>query len=152
MGLFEHKELDYQKTKKNVMKVIHKYERCLMRIGSNAQPRMTANYSLDMPGSSNEFNSKVENAVAYQMDEQPTDEQYVRKVVDVLNSMKEDYRTIIVMSFFDQEINSAVANELHIGLTKLAHKKRLALELFAYGMGVERYLNNKTNEVRTNEG
>ena len=141
MGLFEHKEIDYQKTKRNVLKVIRKYERCLTRLEANSQPKLTPTYKMSVGSSgSNGINSKVENTVTYKLDEYQSDYDFVMRILNVINSMKLDYRIIIIESFFEDLPNFDVAEKIGLGLSQLSHKKKIAIELFAYGMGCEVWL------------
>lgn len=138
-GLFEIKELDYMQTKKRVEQVVEVYERCLMRINSNVTPKITQTFTLDMPSHSNQFKSSTENAVIYKAEGICKDEAYIRRVTNCINRMTTIYREIIWLSFFEELSNDEVADKLKISTSMLSIRKRTAIELFAYGMGIEVY-------------
>ena len=137
--LFEVKELDYLKTKKNVMAIINQYEKSLTRIETKRHPRITANYTMDAPASSNTFSSKTEDAGLYRIEGVEKDNQFVIKVANVVGNMRLDYQQIIVMCYFMNWSHTKVADTLCLSTANLSIKKRSALELFAYGMGIEVY-------------
>lgn len=126
-------------TKKRVEKVVNKYERCLMRINSNAHPKITQTYTMDLPSGSRGFNSKTENAVIYSEVDSETDLKFVHRVSDCINKLASPYREIIVLSFLEEKQNIEVAEVLKISQRSLSIKKRSAVELFAYGMNAEVY-------------
>lgn len=135
--LFESKELDYMATKKRVERLIEKYEKCLMRIHTKAHPKITQTYTMEMPGSLGGFNSKTEDAVIYMMVDSEPDYKFVKQVSDCINRLGSPYREIIILSFFYECTNIQVAEKLNMSQRSMSLKKRIALELFAYGMGAE---------------
>lgn len=136
--MFETPELDYAKTKRRVLKAIDKYEKCLMRLQTKAHPKITQTYTLDTP-SSGGFNSSTENAAVYSLEGCKPDLAYVNTVVDCLNRLTLIYRGIIWFSFFERLPNDEVADILKISVSLLTIRKRTAIELFAYGLGLEVY-------------
>lgn len=138
--LFEVPELDYMKTKRNVMNVIKRYEMALMRIDIGNKPKITANYNLEVPPSyGNNFHSSTEQSALYGVEGHKSDKNFVDKIVYCVNSLREDYRQILLLSYFMKEPHEIVANKLCISTAKLSLNKRIVIELFAYGMGVEVY-------------
>ena len=136
--LFEYKELDYMATKKRVNLLMEKYERALMRIHSKSHPKITQTYTMDVssPGG---FSSKTEEAAIYKIEGIESDLEFVKRVADCVNRLASPYREIIVLTFFEELRNKEVADELGISVSLLSIRKRSAIELFAYGAGVEVY-------------
>ena len=137
--LFEIPELDYMKTKRNVLKVIRKFDRCLAKIESNSRPKLTPSYSLEMIGGSSGFHSRTENTAIFNVEDALTPLGYVCRVLWNLNRMNLDLRLIIWYSFFEGETNERVAERVNMSLSKLKAEKKMAVEIFAIAMDVEVY-------------
>ncbi len=135
--VFEDKELNYKKTKRNVERAINQYYKSLTRVATSHQPKITQSFSLSMSAPTGAFYSETENAALSLMDSD--DLAYVKKVVNVVNSLNDEYREIMIKSFFIKKPNDYLADTLCISLTTLSKKKREAIELFAYGLGVDEY-------------
>ncbi len=136
--LFEVPELDYMKTKYNVMNVIKRYEMALMRLESNSVPKVTANYNLEVPPSfGNSVNSATESAALYAVEGFKKDIEFINLVVNCVNNLKVNDRQILLLSYFMKESHDIVADKLCISSATLSIKKRRVVELFAYGMGVD---------------
>lgn len=137
--MFETPELDYVKTKKKVLKMIDKYEKSLMRLNSSAHPKVTQTFTMDMPSFGGGFNSSTENAAIYAMEGCEPDLDYIKNTVDCVNRLTLVYREIIWLSFFEKFPNDEVADLLKISVSLLTIRKRTAIELFAYALGIEVY-------------
>ena len=137
--MFETPELDYVKTKKKVLKMIDKYEKSLMRLNSSAQPKVTQTFTMDMPSFGGGFNSSTENAAIYAMEGCEPDLDYIKNTVDCVNRLTLVYREIIWLSFFEKLPNDEVSDLLKISVSLLTIRKRTAIELFAYALGIEVY-------------
>lgn len=139
MPMFETPELDYVKTKKKVLKMIDKYEKSLMRLNSSAHPKVTQTFTMDMPSFGGGFNSSTENAAIYAMEGCEPDLDYIKNTVDCVNRLTLVYREIIWLSFFEKLPNDEVSDLLKISVSLLTIRKRTAIELFAYALGIEVY-------------
>ncbi len=137
--MFETPELDYVKTKKKVLKMIDKYEKSLMRLNSSAHPKVTQTFTMDMPSFGGGFNSSTENAAIYAMEGCEPDLDYIKNTVDCVNRLTLVYREIIWLSFFEKLPNDEVSDLLKISVSLLTIRKRTAIELFAYALGIEVY-------------
>ncbi|WP_373815751.1 ArpU family phage packaging/lysis transcriptional regulator [Jeotgalibaca porci] len=137
--MFETPELDYVKTKKKVLKMIDKYEKSLMRLNSSAHPKVTQTFTMDMPSFGGGFNSSTENTAIYAMEGCEPDLDYIKNTVDCVNRLTLIYREIIWLSFFEKLPNEEVADLLKISVSLLTIRKRTAIELFAYALGIEVY-------------
>lgn len=137
--MFETPELDYVKTKKKVLKMIDKYEKSLMRLNSSAHPKVTQTFTMDMPSFGSGFNSSTENAAIYAMEGCEPDLDYIKNTVDCVNRLTLVYREIIWLSFFEKLPNDEVSDLLKISVSLLTIRKRTAIELFAYALGIEVY-------------
>lgn len=135
--VFEDKELNYKKTKRNVERAINQYYKSLTRIATSHQPKITQSFSLSMSAPTGAFYSKTENAALSLMDSD--DLAYVQKVVNVVNSLNDEYRKILIQSYFRKIPNDLLADKMTIGVATLLRKKREAIELFAYGMDIVVY-------------
>lgn len=135
--VFEDKELNYKKTKRNVERAINQYYKSLTRIATSHQPKITQSFSLSMSSPTGAFYSKTENAALSLMDSD--DLAYVQKVVNVVNSLNDEYRKILIQSYFRKISNDYLADSFCVGMTTLIRKKREAIELFAYGMDIVEY-------------
>ena len=137
--MFETPELDYVKTKKKVLKMIDKYEKSLMRLNSSAHPKVTQTFTMDMPSFGGGFNSSTENAAIYAMEGCEPDLDYIKNTADCVNRLTLVYREIIWLSFFEKLPNDEVSDLLKISVSLLTLRKRTAIELFAYALGIEVY-------------
>lgn len=135
--VFEDKELNYKKTKRNVERAINQYYKSLTRIATSHQPKITQSFSLSTSAPTGAFYSKTENAALSLMDSD--DLAYVQKVANVVNSLNDEYREVIIESYFKKIPNDLLADKMTIGVATLLRKKREAIELFAYGMDIVVY-------------
>ncbi len=140
--MFELRELDYKETRKKIIQLVEKYERCLMRIESNSHPKITQSYNVEMPGGGG-FNSKTENAAIYKVEGIHNDRLFVQEVVDCLNRMNETYTAVVWHTYFEPRAHLELAEDMRVSQSKLSALKRTATELFAYGMECEVYLHQK---------
>lgn len=139
MSLFEVKELDYQKTRHEVNKVMRQHEKSLMRIESKCHPKITQTFQLEMPQFGNGFNSSTENAALYRIEGIDQDEKLVLEINDVINRLNAEYRQVFVMAYIQRKSNKEISIELNLSESSVSLKKRFAIELFSYGMGIEVY-------------
>lgn len=136
--MYESRQLDYRETRKRIMKIVEKYQRCLMRIESNAHPKITQSFNVEMPAGGG-FNSKTENAAIYAMEGIKPDREFVYEVSDCINRMSDDYREVVWRTYFEPTPHNLMADEMNISASKLSMLKRTATELFAIGMDCEVY-------------
>lgn len=134
--MFETRQLDYKATRKQVMQVVEKYERCLMRIETGKHPKITQSYDVEMPAGG-EFNSKTENAAIYMLEGQVDDRAYVCEVVDCIKRMNDTLIKVFVLTYLMDETHVKIASILNISASQLSILKREATEYFAYGMEAE---------------
>ena len=139
MDLFEIPELDYQQTRLRVNLVMKRYELALMRIESKVHPKITQTFTLEMTNFNGGKHSSTEEAALYEVEGKCKDRKFVQEVTDVINRMNVEYREIFSLSYIENLTNGEIARKMNMSESSLNLKKRIAIELFAYGMGIEVY-------------
>lgn len=135
---YEVPEIDYMRTKNNVLNIVKRYDLAIMRLDIGDRPKIIGNYNLDIPPTyGNDFHSSTESAAMYGLEGIKKDKEFVELVTNRLNQLEESHRAIIWLCYFEDKPHEYVADKLAISTSLLSIKKRSAIELFAYGMGVE---------------
>lgn len=134
-------EIDREKTKDEVEKVLEKYRMFLLSIPEEKVPKITANYSLVPPAFSNEFHSPTENAVIEKMDLERVREKHIEWVRKGLNRLKFKEREIIVKRYLeDEEIyDYELYNQLGMSERKYYRIKARAFYSLAFALKIEVY-------------
>jgi ArpU family phage transcriptional regulator len=134
-------EIDREKTKDEVEKVLDKYRMYLLSIPEEKVPKITANYSLVPPAFSNEFHSPTENAVIEKMDLERAREKHIEWVRKGVNRLKFKEREIIVKRYLeDEEIyDYELYNQLGMSERKYYRIKARAFYSLAFALKIEVY-------------
>jgi ArpU family phage transcriptional regulator len=134
-------EIDREKTKDEVEKVLERYRMYLLSIPEEKVPKITANYSLVPPAFSNEFHSPTEAAVIEKMDLEREREKHIEWVRKGVNRLKFKEREIIVKRYLeDEEIyDYELYNQLGMSERKYYRIKARAFYSLAFALKIEVY-------------
>ena len=134
-------EIDREKTKDEVEKVLEKYRMYLLSIPEEKVPKITANYSLVPPAFSNEFHSSTENAVIEKIDLEREREKHIEWVRKGVNRLKFKEREIIVKRYLEDEevYDYQLYNQLGMSERKYYRIKARAFYSLAFALKIEVY-------------
>lgn len=134
-------EIDREKTKDEVEKVLEKYRMYLLSIPEEKVPKITANYSLVPPAFSNEFHSPTENAVIEKIDLEREREKHIEWVRKGVNRLKFKEREIIVKRYLEDEemYDYELYNQLGMSERKYYRIKARAFYSLAFALKIEVY-------------
>lgn len=134
-------EINREKTKDEVEKVLEKYRTFLLSIPEEFVPKITANYSLMPPAFSNEFHSPTENAVIEKIDLETKREKYIEWVRKGVNRLNFKEREIIVKRYLsdDEMYDYELYNQLGMSERKYYRVKARAFYNLAFALKIEVY-------------
>lgn len=137
--LFEVPELNFKATKRRVIKAIQKYERCLMKLGSQCRPKITPTFSFELPTFGNDFHSSTESTALFLAEGYQEYLFYVQDFIEKLNRVDSESRQVLWYWLFEEVPHDDLAYQLGMSSSKLSEQKRWALEMFAITLDVEVY-------------
>lgn len=125
--------INYKKAKRKVFKIVDRYNKALIKIGmindSESNQKIIKIRSIIRNGEClNEMLPLIDNKAK---NDQIT---FVNQINSAINMLSDEYRIIIIQSYFNGIPNDLLANKMTIGVATLLRKKREAIELFAYGI------------------
>lgn len=139
--------VDEKETRAVLEEKLERYRQYLLTAPSDHLPNITASYSL-VPASSNQFNSKTENAAIERATFEKEREKYFNWVHRAVSTLKYEERQIVVRRYLQAEPNFDIEiwTDLNIGKTKYYKKKWHALLRLAFALKIEVY-QKAENEV-----
>lgn len=142
--------VDEKLTRKAVEEKMDKYRMYLLTVPADILPSITASYTL-IPASSNQFNSKTENAAIERAELELEREKYFKWIHNAVASLKADEKEIIMRRYLNPEIDTdrEIWMDLCIGSTKYYKKKWEAILRLAFNLKIEVY--QKKREVKRHE-
>lgn len=142
--------VDEKLTRKTVEEKMDKYRMYLLTVPADILPSITASYTL-IPSSSNQFNSKTENAALERVELELERDKYFKWIHNAVGSLKEDEKEIIMRRYLNPEIDTdrEIWMDLCIGSTKYYKKKWEAILRLAFNLKIEVY--QKKREVKRHE-
>jgi ArpU family phage transcriptional regulator len=134
-------EINREKTKEEVEKVLEKYRLFLLSIPEELVPKITANYSLMPPTFTNEFHSPTENAVIEKVDLERKREKFIEWVRKAINRLNFKEREIIVKRYLTDEdmYDYELYNQLGMSERKYYRLKARAFYNLAFALKIEVY-------------
>lgn len=141
-------KINAKATKKEVDKVLYKYRDFLMTLPNYLMPKVTPAYSIIPPTTTNAFYSSTEGAALERIEYEKMRNDYLIRVQEAVNTLKEDERQIIIEKYmqhgeigYDREIMM----DLGVGKTKYYEIKGTAMLRLAFALKIEVY---KKSEVK----
>ncbi|CEG29813.1 ArpU family phage packaging/lysis transcriptional regulator [Bacillus sp. B-jedd] len=133
--------IDREATKKAVEAALEKYRIFLLTQSPDKQPKVTQNFSMEMPAYSNQFHSSTEEAAIKNADYEMEREQYIRRIVLAVNRLSHWERSIIIMRYMSQEdyYDYELYNEMGMSERKYYRLKAKAFYRLAFALKVEVY-------------
>ncbi|MEK4228953.1 ArpU family phage packaging/lysis transcriptional regulator [Solibacillus sp. FSL H8-0538] len=139
--------IDEKKTKLALEKVLDKYREYLMTLPSSEMPTITPSYSIIPPSNTNTFNSKTENVAIERAEYELARTKFMNKIIDALQTLKEEERLIIVDRFLAEDIKFDIDiwTDLAVGKNKYYKLKWQAMLRMAFALKIEVYFQDKDN-------
>lgn len=125
--------INYKKAKRKVFKIVDRYNKALIKVGmindSESNQKIIKIRSIIRNGEClNEMLPLIDNKAK---NDQIT---FINQINSAINMLSDEYRIIIIQSYFNGIPNDLLADRMTIGVATLLRKKREAIELFAYGI------------------
>lgn len=135
--------VDEKKTKIALENALEKYRKYLVTLPVDLMPTITPTYSLIPPSNTYSFNSKTENIAIERVEFERERSNYMKKIIDALDTLKHEERTIIVERYLKEEVSYDIDiwTDLNIGKTKYYKLKWQAMLRMAFALKVEVYFN-----------
>ncbi|CRK80326.1 phage transcriptional regulator, ArpU family [Neobacillus massiliamazoniensis] len=140
--LFMLPELDREKTKEAVEKALENYKLFLLSIPDEKIPKVTANYSFEVPPTfGNGFHSSTEDTAIEKVDKEREREKYINWVRKAVNKLNFKEREMIIKRYLsDEEIyDYEIYNEMGMSERKFYRFKARAFYKLAFALKVEVY-------------
>lgn len=102
--LFQLPEIDRDKTKVAVEKVLEQYRICLLTLDEERLPKVTQTFSLLPRSNTNEFHSSTEEAAVENVDGQRDKAKYIERVRKAVNRLSLQEREIIIRRYINEDV------------------------------------------------
>lgn len=135
--------IDEKKTKLALEKALEKYREYLVTLPVDLMPTITPTYTLTPPSKTYTINSQTENIAIERAEFEKERSKYMKKIMDAVETLKPDERTIIVARYLKEEMSYDIDiwTDLNIGKTKYYKLKWQAMLRMAFALKVEVYFN-----------
>lgn len=139
-------QLDNEATQIAVENMMRQYRTYLLTVPEDRMPKVTAQYTLEMPNFSNIKQSAVENAAIANVDSESDRKRFLIRIGRSLRKLNELERKLIALKYLEMDplFNQDIAVELNISLRKFYYTRNRALYKMALSMGVEKYKEDVT--------
>ena len=140
--IFALPELDRDKTRDAVEAALEKYRILLLSIPVEKIPKITANYTFDVPPSfTNEFHSPTEDAAIDKVDLEKEREKYINWVRKAINRLNFKEREMIIKRYLSDEemFDYELYNEMGMSERKFYRFKARAFYKLAFALKIEVY-------------
>lgn len=139
-------QLDNEATQIAVENMMRQYRTYLLTVPEDRMPKVTAQYTLEMPNFSNIKQSAVENAAIANVDSESDRKKFLVRIGRSLRNLNELERKLIALKYLEMDplFNQDIAVELNISLRKFYYTRNRALYKMALSMGVEKYKEDVT--------
>ncbi|AXM88477.1 MULTISPECIES: ArpU family phage packaging/lysis transcriptional regulator [unclassified Anoxybacillus] len=133
-------EIDRVATKKAVEAALEKYRIYLLTLRLDQLPKVTQSYSL-VSAATNQIHSSTENIAIRNVDYEWEREEYIRRVINVVNRLSKWERAIIIQRYMSEEdvYDYEVYNELGMSERKYYRLKSRAFYKLAFALRIEVY-------------
>lgn len=134
-------ELDKEKTKENVERMLEKYRMFLATLPSDIMPKMTAGYSIVPPNFGNEFRSSTESVALQRIEWEEKRNGFINGMITAVEQLGLDEKFVIYKRFLEkyEGYDPDIWNELGVGKTKYYRIKAKAMRELAFFLNVEVY-------------
>lgn len=135
------KGIDNKATLEAIENLLREYRTCLLMVPDVYLPKITANYTLEMPNYSNVKQSSTENAAIKNVDEGIYREKFIKRVVNGLKKLNFLERQLITLAYLTIEphYNYEIYRKLNISEAKFYRTRTRALYKLALATGEEVY-------------
>jgi len=142
-------KIDEKASKKAVEKALYEYRDLLITLPMYLMPKITPSYSITPPTNTNAFHSSTEEAALERIEFENMRNEYLNKIHEAVNNLKEKERAIIIMKYLQHDVgyDPDIWAEIGVGSTRYYEIKGEAMLRLAFILKVEVY--KKKNEVRT---
>lgn len=139
-------QLDNEATQIAVENMMRQYRTYLLTVPEDRMPKVTAQYTLEMPNFSNIKQSAVETAAIANVDSESDRKRFLIRIGRSLRKLNELERKLIALKYLEMDplFNQDIAVELNISLRKFYYTRNRALYKMALSMGVEKYKEDVT--------
>jgi ArpU family phage transcriptional regulator len=136
-------EIDRKATKKAVEAALEKYRLFLLTLRLDQLPRVTQQYSLDVPTSNtNKFHSSTEEIAIHNVDYERERSEYIKRIVTAVNRLEKWERAIIIRRYMTEDedvFDYEVYNDLNMSERKYYRIKSRAFYKLAFALKIEVY-------------
>lgn len=138
-------EIDREQTKGAVEDILEKYRIYLLREPIERLPKITPNYSLEMPSFTNAFHSSTEETAIHNVDFEINRQSLLKKVQRAVNRLGYWERAIIIQKYMTQDnvFDYEVYNDLNMSEKKYYRIKSRAFYKLAFSLRIEVYEEEK---------
>jgi ArpU family phage transcriptional regulator len=143
-------EIDRDATKKAVEAALEKYRLFLLTLRLDQLPRVTQQYSLDVPPSNtNKFHSSTEEMAIRNADYERERSEYIKRVTLAVNRLSYWERAIIIRRYMTEEdvYDYEIYNELGMSERKYYRIKSRAFYKFAFALKIEVYKKEESGVI-----
>lgn len=135
------KNIDGKATQKAIENILRKYRTYQLTTPEDLLPKVTSNYTLNMPSYSGGFHSKVENAAIRNVEHYKQAKAFIERFNHAFYKLTQKERQIIVMACLEETplYNYQISKKLHISERTFYRIKAQALYKLALALQVEVY-------------
>lgn len=132
-------EIDREQTKQAVEDILEKYRIYLLREPLEQLPKVTQNYSLEMPSFTNAFHSSTEESAIHNVDFEIHRKSVLNNVQRAVNRLGYWERAIIIQKYMTQDnvFDYEVYNDLNMSEKKYYRIKARAFYKLAFSLRIE---------------
>jgi ArpU family phage transcriptional regulator len=135
-------EIDRSATKKAAQRALEKYQMFLLSSNEEWQPKITGNYSFEVPATrTNQIYSATENIAIENVDRQRERAEYISTIAKAVNRLKDLERAILISRYFTKTDvgDLEIYLDLGLGKTKYYSVKSQAMINLAMALNIEVY-------------
>ncbi|KGL40505.1 hypothetical protein EP56_12570 [Listeriaceae bacterium FSL A5-0209] len=130
-------DIDYIGTVRALKKFFEDYKILRLKAGALILPSVTTTYTITPPSFSNQFNSKVEDAVIHNIDNIQTAQDAVKKYDVIINQLDHIQRKIIIECFIHDSRDIDVMIDMPYEEAQYKREKRKGVIQLATTLGIE---------------
>lgn len=138
---FQLAAIDRNETKKRVEEALEKYRILLLSQDVERLPKVTQNFSLEMPARTNQFHSSTEESAIRNADYQREKSEYIKRISMAVNRLSYKERAILIRRYMteDDMYDYQVYNDLHMSERTYHRHKSKAFYRLAFALNLEVY-------------
>lgn len=135
------KNIDGKATQKAIENILRQYRTYQLTTPEDLLPKVTSNYTLNMPSYSGRFHSKVENAAIRNVEHYKQAKAFFERFNHAFYKLTQKERQIIIMACLEETplYNYQISKKLHISERTFYRIKAQALYKLALALRVEVY-------------